>query len=65
MQKRERDILKILFATRGDIKVTAGILGVHEGVVRRYLQRRNFCDRNHDPVQAAIRPEKVSRKEYR
>ncbi len=59
MEKREREILKVLFATKGNIKVTAGILGFPEGVVRRYLRRRDFCRRDQDNVQAAIPPEKV------
>ncbi len=44
MEKRQnREILKVLFASGGDIKVTAAILGVPEGVVRRYLRRRDTC----------------------
>ncbi len=43
MENRERQLLEVLFATRGNIKATSGILGVPEGVIRRYLRRRDFC----------------------
>ncbi len=47
MENREnRRVLKALFATRGRIKEAAAILGVPEAVVRRYLRRRDFCNRD-------------------
>jgi hypothetical protein len=61
MENREREVLKVLFATRGNIKTTAGILGVPETVVRRYLRRRDFCRGDEGNLPEVIRSANVSR----
>ncbi len=53
MEKRDRKLLEVLFTTRGNIKITAGILGVPEVVVRRYLRRLDFC-RSENIIAAGI-----------
>ena len=53
--KQNREVLKILFVTSGDIKVTAAILGVSEGVIRRYLRKRDFCRSQEETIHPSKR----------
>ncbi len=51
---RNREMIRVLFETRGDIKVTAAILGLPEGVVRRYLHRLDFCHSKEDKIRPVV-----------
>ncbi len=54
MENRERKLLNVLFATRGNIKATSAILGVPEGVIRRYLRRWEFCRGDEKNIRAGV-----------